>query len=388
MSGFNIWYTLITIVAVMGGILGGALYLVLLERKVSAWVQDRLGPNRVGPYGLIQPIADAFKLLFKEDLIPDRVDKILYLVAPAIAVTTSLLALAVIPFGRTTIPPSNPQDLEAYFSTYQFMIAPRIDIGIVYVFAVTSLAVYAIILSGWASNNKYSFIGGLRSSAQFVSYEIPMGMSILGVLLLTGSLNMERIIEKQTSGWNIFYQPLAFLIFMVSAFAECNRLPFDLPEAEQELVGGYHTEYSGLKFVFFYLAEYTHLVTTSFLFVVLFFGGGHFPLIATAGAGGVGGAIVKLIVMFAKVLCFVFFYLLIRWTIPRFRFDQLMGLAWKVLIPLGLANVVCVMVVKQLGWTPWLLLPVSVVIFFGAAFQTVWSRPQARASYTPVSRGA
>jgi NADH-quinone oxidoreductase subunit H len=379
MNGFNIWYTLITIVAVMGAILGGALYLVLLERKVSAWVQDRLGPNRVGPYGLIQPIADAFKLLFKEDLIPDRVDKILYLAAPAIAVTASLLALAVVPFGRTTVPPpsnqAGPKDIEAYLNTYQFMIAPRVDIGIVFVFAVTSMTVYSIILSGWSSNNKFSFIGGLRSSAQFVSYEIPMGLSILGVLLLSGSLNMERIIENQTSGWYIFYQPLAFLIFMVSGFAECNRLPFDLPEAEQELVGGYHTEYSGLKFVFFYLAEYTHLVTTSFLFVILFFGGWHFPLIATAGAGGV---IVKLIVMFAKVLCFVFFYLLIRWTIPRFRFDQLMGLAWKVLIPLGLANLVCVMVVKQMGWTPWLLLPVSVGLLFAAASFAMAREPSSR----------
>jgi len=380
MSGFNIWFTLITIVAVMAGVLGGALYLVLAERKVSAWIQDRLGPNRVGPYGLIQPIADAFKLLFKEDLIPDRVDKILYLAAPAIAVTTSLLALAVIPFGRTTVAPSSntasyQQNMEAYLNTYQFMIAPRIDIGILFVFAVTSLAVYAIILSGWSSNNKYSFIGGLRSSAQFVSYEIPMGLSILGVLLLTGSLNLERIIEKQISGWNILYQPLAFLIFMVSAFAECNRLPFDLPEAEQELVGGYHTEYSGLKFVFFYLAEYTHLMTTSFLFVVLFFGGWHFPLIASTATGGV---IVKLIVMFAKVLCFVFFYLLIRWTIPRFRFDQLMGLAWKVLIPLSLANVVCVMVVKQLDWTPWLLLPVSVALLFAAGSFTITRRPSPR----------
>jgi NADH-quinone oxidoreductase subunit H len=252
------------------------------------------------------------------------------------------------------------------------MIAPRIDIGIVFVFAVTSLAVYAIILSGWSSNNKFSFIGGLRSSAQFVSYEIPMGMSILGVVLMTGSLNLERIIEKQAeSSWNIFFQPLAFLIFMISAFAECNRLPFDLPEAEQELVGGYHTEYSGLKFVFFYLAEYTSLVTTSFLFVILFFGGWHFPLIATVGAGG---ALVKLIVMLAKVFGFVFFYLLIRWTIPRFRFDQLMGLAWKVLIPLALGNIVSVMVVQQLRWRPWILLPVSVILLFVIPMITA-SRP-------------
>jgi NADH-quinone oxidoreductase subunit H len=380
MSGFNIWYTLITIVAVMAVILGGALYLVLLERKVSAWVQDRVGPNRVGKFGLIQPIADAFKLLFKEDLIPARVDKALFLAAPAIAVTTAMLAFAVIPFGRTTVPPtsgnaSDGQTLEQYLQTYQFMIAPRVDIGIVFVFAVTSLAVYAIILSGWSSNSKYSFIGGLRSSAQFVSYEIPMGMSILGVVLMTGSLNLERIIEHQAIGWNILFQPLAFLIFMVSAFAECNRLPFDLPEAEQELVGGYHTEYSGLKFVFFYLAEYTNLVTTSFMFVILFFGGWHFPLIATPGEGGV---IVKLLVMAVKVLFFVFFYLLIRWTIPRFRFDQLMSLAWKGLIPLALVNLAGVMVVKQLGWSVWFLLPLSVGLFFGAILLALSDRRQLR----------
>jgi NADH-quinone oxidoreductase subunit H len=389
MNGFHIWYTLITIVAVLAVLLGGALYLVLAERKVSAWVQDRLGPNRVGKYGLIQPIADAFKLLFKEDVIPGRVDKVLFLTAPAIAVTTSMLAFAVVPFGPTTVPPPPPsanataaekeqyqQAIKEYEGRYQFVIAPRVDIGIIFVFAVTSLSVYALLLSGWSSNNKFSFIGGLRSSAQLVSYEIPMGMSILGVLLMTGSLDMARIIQNQAeSGWNIFFQPLAFLLFMISAFAECNRLPFDLPEAEQELVGGYHTEYSGLKFVFFYLGEYVHMVTTSFLFVIMFFGGWHFPLIATAGPGLV---LIKFIVMMIKVSCFILFYLLIRWTIPRFRFDQLMGLAWKGLIPLALANIVCVMIVMQLRWTSWLLLPVSIALLFGAAAFTVWRGPSPR----------
>jgi NADH-quinone oxidoreductase subunit H len=353
---FHFWYALITIVVIMVAISGGALYLVLLERKISAWVQDRLGPNRVGKFGLFQPIADAFKLLFKEQLIPDRVDKVLYLAAPGIAVATTMLAFAVVPFGRTTVPANE--------NTYQFVIAPGIDIGIVFIFAVSSLTVYAVLLSGWSSNNKFSFIGGLRSSAQLISYEIPMGMSVLGVVLMAGSLDLSQIIEKQTGGWNIFFQPLAFLLFLTSAFAECNRLPFDLPEAEQELVAGYHTEYSALKFVFFYLGEYTHLVTTSFLFVILFFGGWHFPWIAEAGPGGV---VVKLVIMMVKVLAFVVFYMLIRWTIPRFRFDQLMGLAWKVLIPLALANLVCVMVVKQLKWSPWWLLPVSLVLLAGTA---------------------
>ncbi len=273
--------TIITIVVVLAVMLGTCAYLIWVERKVSAYMQDRLGPNRVGPAGLLQPIADGLKFLLKEDIIPAHVDRLLYLSAPAIAVSTALLAFAVVPFGPTTVAPQER-------SNYEFVIAPHVDIGILFVFAVTSLTVYAIILSGWASNNKYSFIGGLRSSAQLVSYEIPMGMSVLGVILLTGSLNLEQVIDHQAHhGWNIWYQPLGFLLFLVSAFAECNRLPFDLPEAEQELVGGYHTEYSALKFGLFFVGEYTHMVTTSFLLATLFLGGWHFPWIAEPGPGGV-----------------------------------------------------------------------------------------------------
>ncbi len=228
MAAFNPWITLLTIVVVMGAILGLCAYLILVERKIAAWMQDRIGPNRVGPLGLLQPIADGLKFLFKEDIIPAHVDKLFYLLAPAVAVSTALLAFAVVPFGPTTVPEGD---------AYQFVIAPGVDIGIVFVFAVTSLTVYAIILGGWSSNSKYSFIGGLRSSAQLVSYEIPMGMSILGIVLMTGSLNLEKIINHQAQagilGWNIWFQPLAFLLFLTSVFAECNRLPFDLPEAEQ-----------------------------------------------------------------------------------------------------------------------------------------------------------
>jgi NADH-quinone oxidoreductase subunit H len=379
---FHFWPALITVIVIAVVIPGTGLYLVLLERKLAAWMQDRVGPNRVGTRGLFQPIADAFKLLFKEQLIPERVDKALYLAAPGIAVATTMLAFAVVPFGRTTVPPQPPppnatqeqrqeyqQELTQYENTYQFVIAPGIDIGIVFIFAVSSLTVYAVLLSGWSSNSKFSFIGGLRSSAQLISYEIPMGMSVLGVLLMAGSLDLSQIIEKQTTGWYIFYQPLAFVLFVTSAFAECNRLPFDLPEAEQELVAGYHTEYSALKFVFFYLGEYTHLVTTSFLFVILFFGGWHFPWIAEPGTAGI---IIKLLVMIVKVFAFVVFYMLIRWTLPRFRFDQLMGLAWKVLIPLALANLICVMVVKELGWSPWWLLLSSVGLLVACAGLAVW----------------
>jgi NADH-quinone oxidoreductase subunit H len=350
--------TLITIAVVLGGIMGLCAYLIYVERKIAAYMQDRIGPNRVGPRGLLQPIADGLKFLFKEEIIPTHADRVLYLAAPAIAMSTALFAFVVVPFGPTTPSAGEPG--------HDFVIAPHLDIGIVFVFAVTSLTVYGIILSGWSSNNKYSFIGGLRSSAQLVSYEVPMSLSILGVVLLTGSLNLEQIIDRQTNTlWNIWYQPLGFLIFLTSAFAECNRLPFDLPEAEQELVGGYHTEYSAMKFAMFFLGEYTHMVTTSFLFVALFFGGWHFPWIAQPGPGG---TLVKFIVLFAKVTFFILLYMAVRWTLPRFRFDQLMAIAWKGLIPLAIVNLVAVMIIRELN-TPvnWLLYPlVSLAVLVGA----------------------
>jgi NADH-quinone oxidoreductase subunit H len=410
--------TLITCVAVMAIVLGVCAYLIWVERKIAAYVQDRIGPNRVGPFGLLQPLADGLKFLFKEDIIPSHVDRLLFLAAPAVAVTTALLALAVVPFGSTTIrpaPPPRPQiaaeadDLQKeryarelgayekemaqyrqeYLDRYEFVIAPNIDIGILFIFAVTSLTVYAIILGGWSANNKYSFLGAMRSSAQLVSYEIPMGMSIMGIVLMTGSLNLERIIQEQVEpaqsewwAWNICYQPLAFLLFLICAFAECNRLPFDLPEAEQELVGGYHTEYSALKFGLFFVGEYTHMVTTSFLMVVLFFGGWHFPWIAEADSGW----LIKLIVFAVKVAAFIVFYMLVRWTLPRFRFDQLMGLAWKVLLPLAMVNLVCVLLVKQImavnewdGAFQWVLLPVTlaalVIVAWLAAQMPTIQRP-------------
>jgi len=361
---FNFWYTIITIIAVIAVILGICAYQILAERKISAWVQDRIGPNRVGPRGLLQPIADGLKFLLKEDVIPDHVDKLLFLLAPTISISTALLAIAVVPFGPTTegLPGYEP-------SQYQFAIAPGLSIGIVFTFAITSLAVYAIILGGWSSNNKYSLLGALRSSAQLVSYEIPMGMSILGIVLLSNSLNLEMIIARQVRvgffGWFIWYQPMAFLLFLTAVFAECNRLPFDLPEAEQELVGGYHTEYSAMKFAMFFLGEYAHMITTSFLLVILFFGGWHFPGITAIS--GLGGIILKLIVFIVKMLCFIVFYMLVRWTIPRFRFDQLMALAWKVMIPLAMVNLVCVLVLKQVNAADWVIAVASWVVLFGSA---------------------
>ncbi len=409
-------WAVITIIVMMGVLQGVCAYLILLERKLCAYMQDRIGPNRVGPKGLLQPIADGIKFLFKEDIVPGHVDKILYFAAPAIAVGTATLAFAVVPFGPTRTldihappkpqPPSAvagtglaeyQQALQRYnqekaaydqqvndyeHNSYQFVIAPRIDIGLVFVFAITSLAVYGIILAGWASNNKYSFIGSLRSSAQLVSYEIPMGMSVLGVFLLTGSLNLEYIIGQQADqGWFIVFQPVGFLLFMIAAFAECNRLPFDLPEAEQELVGGYHTEYSAMKFALFFLGEYTHMVTTSFLLTVLFFGGWHFWWIATPESTGIGSIIIKVAVIWVKMILFIIFYMLIRWTLPRFRFDQLMALAWKVLIPLAFVNLVATMIVLQVidtchanpAWR-WILLPIGIVMFLGLAIPAVMRR--------------
>jgi NADH-quinone oxidoreductase subunit H len=415
----HFWITLLLIAAVMAAILGTCAYLILAERKISAWAQDRIGPNRVGWYGLLQPIADGIKFLFKEQVIPDHVDKLFYFLGPAIALSTALMAIAVVPFGRTTPPPvlldrrpteagqaysktargpiwpttkteqeaalaadrawaradgksSFEEQLADYNDSIQFVIAPHVDIGIVLVFAIGSLAAYAIVLGGWSSNNKYSLLGSLRSSAQLISYEIPMGMSVLGVMLVTGSLNIERMVDYQHEhGWNIIFQPLACLLFITSIFAECNRLPFDLPEAEQELVGGYHTEYSGMKFALYFLGEYTHMITTSFLVVALFLGGGQIlPFLPSLNLGPVGDSIVALVVYAVKMVLFICFYMFVRWTIPRFRFDQLMGLAWKVMMPLALLSVVAVVFVQHyrpLGeYSHWLLLPISLAILIGA----------------------
>ena len=350
---------LILILLVLGTMLGACSYAIWLERKLAAWIQDRVGPNRVGKFGLLQPIADGAKFLLKEDIIPAHVDKVLFVIAPTISVFTTMLALAAVPLGPTTLG-----------EDFQFMIAPKLDIGIVFLFSVTSLAVYGIILGGWSSNNKYSVLGGLHSSAQVVSYEIPLGMSVIGIALMAGSLNLETVIDAQAQsglfGWNIWYQPLAAGIFFLAALAESNRLPFDLPECEQELIGGYHTEYSALKFGMFFLGEYTHVFTVSFLCAVLFLGGWHFPFIAEPDSVGMLATVLKIGVLLTKVFCVIVLIMLLRWCLPRFRFDQLMGLCWKVLIPLSLANMVCVMIVREFELS-WFWLPVSSALLFCAA---------------------
>jgi len=373
MPQFSFWFTVLLIAVVVFVILNTVAFMILVERKVSAFMQDRYGPNRVGPCGLFQPIVDGAKMLLKEDIIPTHVDKIFFLVAPCIAAGTSLLAFAIIPFGPTTPAPAPAPSVEAfdaaqqaYQSSHQYVIGAGVDIGMLFTFAVSSLAVYGVILGGWSSNNKYSILGSLRSSAQIISYEIPLAMSVLGIVLFSGSLNLEKIIDWQARhGWNIVYHPLAFFIFLTSVFAECNRLPFDLPEAEQELVGGYHTEYSSIKFGLFYLGEYTHMITTSFLVSVLFLGGWEF--FGLTNGDEWYHTLLKFVAMLGKASFFLFFYVVVRWTLPRFRFDQLMGIAWKVLIPLSIVNLIGVMVAREFDM-PLIVLPLmSLVLIVGAA---------------------
>lgn len=380
MPEFNLINTLLMIAGLMAFVLGLCAYLVLAERKVSAWVQDRIGPNRVGPFGLLQPIVDGGKMFLKEDVIPSHVDRVFFVLAPIVAFSTALLAIAVVPVGPTTPPPAPQPTLAAYTveqtkyqQEFSFAIVPGLDIGLLYVFAIGSLAVYGVILAGWSANNKYSLLGSLRSSAQIISYEIPLGMSIVGVLLFAGSLNLETIIHWQSQHtWFVFTQPLAFLLFMTSVYAECNRLPFDLPEAEQELVGGYHTEYSNsMKLGLMLLAEYAHMVTTSFLMAVIFWGGWSFFGLENAMSDPTGAMLVKFGIIGFKMMCFVFLYLLVRWTIPRFRFDQLMSLAWKVMIPLAILHLVAAMIVRQFALPLPVLTVASVGLFVGAGLVAV-----------------
>jgi len=339
---------LVKIAILIGALMTAAAYLVLLERWIAAWVQDRLGPNRVGPLGLLQPLADGLKFIFKEEYTPAHVDKFLFILAPIVILTAALAIFAVIPFG-SVLPPLG---LEAYGvkDPIRLIVAPGVDVGLVYVFALSSVAVYGVILGAWASNSKYSFLGGLRSSAQLIAYEIPLGLGILGVVLYSGSLDLEHIISAQaTSGvWNVFTQPLGFVVFMVASFAESARLPFDLPECEQELIGGYHTEYAGMKLLLFLIAEFLHMVVAAFLIVILFFGGWH--LWGVTGSGDEVNwfqAIARIAVLVAKIMAAIVFFMMVRWSWPRFRFDQLMSLAWKVMLPLGLLNLAAVAVISE-----------------------------------------
>jgi NADH-quinone oxidoreductase subunit H len=292
----------------------------------------------VGPFGLLQPVADGIKFIFKEDIIPERANKAIYILAPAISLVTALIALAVIPIGKGFYTDIFGHLKDPIFVRFQIA---DINVGLLYVLAVGSLGVYGVVLGGWASNSKYSLLGGLRSAAQMISYEIPLGLSILGVIIITGSFKLDEIVEAQDKIWFLALQPVGFLIFLVSSFAETNRLPFDLPEAESEIVAGYHTEYSSMKFVMFYMAEYTHMIVVSALMVCLFLGG-WYPL---PFGGWFGLNIEKYwylppIVFTGKVLFLLFVFIWVRWTIPRFRYDQVMKLGWKALFPLSVLNII------------------------------------------------
>lgn len=349
---------LVKIALMVGALMTAAAYLVLLERRIAAWVQDRIGPNRVGIpltnirlFGLGQPLADGVKFLFKEQVTPEHVDKFLYSFAPVAIFTAALAVFAVIPFG-SVLPESLGLGIELEGGPIHLVVAPGFDAGMLYVFAAGSIAVYGVVLGAWSSNNKYSFLGGLRSGAQLVSYELPLGLGLLGVVLTSGSLRLETIIASQaTSGWwNILVQPLGFVVFVVAAFAEAERLPFDLPEAEQELVGGYHTEYSGMKLMMYLVAEFVHMITAGFLIAILFLGGWHFwGLTGSSDAVTWPVAMLRVAVLLGKVMAVILFFMLARWSWPRFRFDQLMGIAWKVMLPWGMVNLLVVAIMLEYG---------------------------------------
>jgi NADH-quinone oxidoreductase subunit H len=329
-SGFLI-YKLILVLVVFLVSLGVAAYSTYGERKFAAFLQDRIGPNRAGPFGILQPLADGLKMFMKEEFIPGASNRWLFILGPSIAMLTALMTGVVVPWGRP---------LEVNGAVYPIQIAD-INIGILYVFGVVSIGVYGIMIGGWASNNKYALLGSLRASSQMISYEIAMGMSIIAVIMITGTLSLSEIVANQREVWNVFYQPLGFLIFLICAFAETNRAPFDLPESETELVGGYHTEYSSMKLGFYLFAEYVNMFISSAIISTLFFGGYNYPGMGwvEAQVGPVLATIISIFVFLIKVFFFIMVFMWVRWTLPRFRYDQLMNLGWKVLLPLSLANI-------------------------------------------------
>jgi NADH-quinone oxidoreductase subunit H len=349
MDFISVLIALAKILIIMFGVLVlGAAIAVYAERRVSAFIQERVGPNRVGPGGILQPFADVVKLVMKEDIVPRQANRFIHDLAPIISISIALSTFAIIPFGNT---------IELFGRHIKLMIAD-VDIGILYLLALTSIGVYGVSLAGWSSNNKYSLLGGLRSSAQLISYELSMGLSLIGVIMISGTLRLDQTVLQQTAywwgiipKWNIFLQPLGFITFMIASFAETNRLPFDLPEAEPELVGGYHTEYTGMKFGLFFLAEYASVITSSAVTVTLFFGGWHLPFAEQWGFSPLMLSIVQIFAFLTKVILLVLFFIVVRWTIPRFRYDQLMRIGWKVMLPMAIANFLLTgLVILGLQW--------------------------------------
>jgi len=323
----------ILIVVVFGITMIMAMYSTWAERKVAAFLQDRVGPNRAGWGGLLQPLADGMKLFAKEEFEPDTKNRFLFFVGPAIAMSTALMTSAVIPWG----------DKLHIFGRDVILQATDIDGSLLYIFAIVSIGVYGIMIGGWASNNKFSLMGAVRAASQMVSYEVAMGLSVIALIMMTGTLSLKEISVQQSGmNWNVFYQPVGFLIFLICAFAETNRTPFDLAECESELIGGYHTEYSSMKMGFYLFAEYANMFISSTILAVLYFGGYNYPgmqwMVDNVGVNPAN--ILGIGVLFVKICCFIFFYMWVRWTIPRFRYDQLMNLGWKILIPLSIINIV------------------------------------------------
>lgn len=331
------------IVAVFAITMIMAMYSTWAERKVAAYLQDRVGPNRAGWGGLLQPLADGMKLFAKEEFFPNTPNRFLFIVGPAIAMSTALMTSAVMPWG----------DKLEIFGRTVILQATDIDVALLYVFGIISVGVYGIMIGGWASNNKFSLMSSVRAASQMVSYEIAMGLSIIALLMMTGTLSLKEIAAQQAGmNWNVFYQPVGFLIFLICAFAETNRTPFDLAECESELIGGYHTEYSSMKMGFYLFAEYANMFISSAILAVLYFGAYNYPgmqwMVDNVGVNAAN--ILGIVVLFIKICFFIFFYMWVRWTIPRFRYDQLMHLGWKILIPLAIVNImatgICILVFK------------------------------------------
>ncbi|MGO8764729.1 MAG: NADH-quinone oxidoreductase subunit NuoH [Limisphaerales bacterium] len=344
---FALW-SVVKIAIVIGAVQTFAAYAVLAERKISAWIQDRVGPNRVAPpfmkyvpvlgpiltrWGIFQPLADGLKFMLKEDFTPANVRKAYFWLAPAISIIPAMIVVAVIPFGS--------------YLGHQKMVIADLNVGILYTFGIVSLGVYGIVLAGYAANSKYPFLGGIRSSAQMISYEIAMGMSVIPIFLIAATLNLSQVVNWQSQhGWLVIYAPLSFIIFLVASFAETNRTPFDLPEAETELVGGYHTEYSSMKFALFFLAEYSNMVAASGMMVTLFFGGWTLPFWGlNQPAHSIGIGVAQIIIFIVKMAVLMTFFIWVRWMFPRFRYDQLMDLGWRRFVPLALANLLITAIV-------------------------------------------
>ncbi len=331
---FEIVFKLIMNVTVFGVSLGTAMYSTLAERKFAAFFQDRIGPDRAGKWGLLQPLADGGKLFSKEEIIPGDANILMFIAGPSLAMLTACMSSAVVPWGTY---------LEIDGLQLPLIIAD-INVGILYVFGVVSLGVYGIMIGGWASNNKFSLLGAIRGASQNISYEIAMGLSIIALVLITESLSLKEIAAQQSlfhgMNWYVIKQPLGFLIFLICAFAETNRTPFDLPECEAELVGGYHTEYSSMKLGFYLFAEYINMFVSSAVMATLYFGGYNFPFMNDLGLDHNIVAILGVLALFVKILMFIFFFMWVRWTLPRFRYDQLMRLGWQILIPLSIVNII------------------------------------------------